>query len=78
MMALAADREGLFNVWGIRFDPVNGKLLDKPFRVTSYDSPTFKISKGSPIAEFALTEDRLFIPLEQSAGSIWILDNVDR
>jgi Tol biopolymer transport system component len=73
-----SDRIGLFNVWGVRFDPVNGRPLAEPFRVTSFDNPTLKISRGSPIAEFSLTEGSLFLPLEQMSGSIWILDNVDR
>jgi hypothetical protein len=73
-----SDRIGLFNLWGVRFDPVNGRPLGEPFRVTSFDNPTLKISRGSPIAEFSLTESSLFLPLEQTSGSIWILDNVDR
>ena len=73
-----SDRTGLFNVWGIHFDAAGGQPLGEPFRVTSFDSPDLKVSKGSPIAEFSLTENHLFLPLEHSSGSIWILDNVDR
>lgn len=28
-----------FNVWGIRFNPVRGRPLGEPFRVTSFESP---------------------------------------
>ena len=72
-----SDRTGLFNVWGIRFNPASGRPLGEPFPVTSFDSPALKVSRGTPIAEFSLTEDSLFLPLEHSSGSIWILDNVD-
>jgi Tol biopolymer transport system component len=73
-----SDRTGLFNVWGIRFNPARGRPLGEPFHVTSFDSPTLKVSRGTPIAEFSLTEDRLLLPLEHSSGGIWVLDNVDQ
>ena len=69
-----SDRTGLFNVWGIRFNPASGRPLGEPFHVTSFDSPTLKVSRGTPIAEFSLTEDRLLLPLEHSSGGIWVLD----
>src|SRR5262249_31452855 len=31
-------RDGFFNVWGIRFDPVHGKPLAKPFRVSAREN----------------------------------------
>jgi Tol biopolymer transport system component/DNA-binding winged helix-turn-helix (wHTH) protein len=74
-----SDRAGFYNIWGIRFDPATGRPLGEPFRVTSYDSPSLRMTgRGTPITEFSLTENRLFLPLEQSSGNIWILDNVDR
>jgi len=30
------------------------------------------------LIEISLTEDRLVLPLDQSSGNIWVLDNVDR
>jgi Tol biopolymer transport system component/DNA-binding winged helix-turn-helix (wHTH) protein len=77
MIYYLSDHAGFFNVWGIRFDPATGKPQGEPFPVTSFDTPTMRISRGVPETEFALTQDRLFLPLEQSSGSIWILDNVD-
>jgi hypothetical protein len=72
-----SDHAGFFNVWGIRFDPTAGKPQGEPFQVTSFESPTLRLPKV-PVTEFSLTEDRLFLPLWQSSGGIWILDNVDR
>jgi Tol biopolymer transport system component len=70
-----SDHAGFFNIWGIRF--ATGKPQGEPFQVTSFETPTLSLSKGVPATEFALTEDRLFLPVQQSSGSIWILDNVD-
>jgi len=66
-------------VWGIRFDPAKGKPLGEPFRVTSFDAPALMIPRRIPaLIEISLTEDRLVLPLDQSSGNIWVLDNVDR
>jgi eukaryotic-like serine/threonine-protein kinase len=64
---------GFDNVWGIHFDPEQGKPVGEPFRVTSFDSPG-RIIKGG----IALSGDRLAVPIEEATGSIWVLDDVDR
>src|SRR4029434_2820000 len=64
---------GFTNVWGIHFDPAQGKSVGEPFRVTSFDSPG-RIIKG----EIALSGERLAVPIEEATGSIWVLDDVDR
>ena len=66
-----------FNVWGIRFDPVRGKPLGEPFRVTSFDSPG-RMMLPQPQNLIALSADRLVLPITEVTGSIWVLDNVDR
>ena len=69
---------GIFNVWGIRFDPTKGKPLGEPFRVSSFESPRLMIPRSiSPVA-LSLTEDKLVLTLEEVSGGIWVLDNVDR
>ena len=32
-----SSRAGLFNVWGMRFDPAIGQPVGEPFRVTAFD-----------------------------------------
>jgi Tol biopolymer transport system component/predicted Ser/Thr protein kinase len=65
-----------FNVWGIRFDTVNGAPIGEPFRVTRYESPSRMIAAlGS--TDIALSETRLVLPIMEVSGSIWLLDNVD-
>ncbi len=69
---------GFFNVWGIGFDPAAGKPVGQPFQVTKFDSPRLMIPRFIPPVGLSLTQDRLVLTMEQTSGSIWILDNVDR
>ena len=73
-----SERKGFFNLWGAHFDPVKGKLQGDPFQVTSFESPTLMIPKDIPPVDISLTNRRLALPLAQTSGNIWILDNVDR
>jgi serine/threonine protein kinase/Tol biopolymer transport system component len=69
-------RGGFFNVWGVRFDPVHGKPLAKPFRVTAFEGPSLMVpQKIQPVA-LSLTRDRLFLTTSEVSGSIWVLDSV--
>jgi hypothetical protein len=71
-------RSGFFNVWGIRFDPVKGQPVGKPFRVTTFDSPSLRVPEAVVAVELSLTQDRFVLNLKEVSGSIWRLDNVDR
>ena len=73
-----SDRRGFFNVWGVHFDPVKGRLQGEPFQVTSFETPTLMIPKNPAAIDISLAADRLVLPLAQTSGNIWILDNVDR
>jgi Tol biopolymer transport system component len=71
-----SDRGGFFNVWAIRFDSSKGKPVGEPFRVTSFESPELMVSDAIPKVDFSLTQNRFVLTMEQSSGSIWLLDNV--
>ena len=73
-----SDRRGFFNVWGVHFDPLKGRLQGEPFQVTSFETPTLMIPKNAAAVDVSLTDDRLVLPIVQTSGNIWILDNVDR
>jgi len=66
------------NVWGTRFDPVAGKALGEPFRITSFENPGQIISTRISSLEMSFDQSRLFLPITQIAGSIWVLGDVDR
>ncbi len=72
-----SNRIGLFNVWKMRIDPATGKPLDHPARVTDFESPTQMIIPNIVPLEIALTSDRIILPMMESSGGIWILENVD-
>ena len=66
------------NVWGIRFDPQQGKTLGEPFRVTSFESPGLAISTPIPQLEITFDQTHLYLPVTEISGSIWTLNDVDR
>ena len=39
MIYFISNRGGYYNVWGTRFDPVNGKPEGEAFRVTNWKVP---------------------------------------
>ena len=65
-------------MWGMRFDPVDGKRTSEPFKVTSFESPGKMISPFMELMSIALSRDRLVVPIREVTGSIWMLENVDR
>ncbi|MCR4409890.1 MAG: protein kinase [Candidatus Saccharicenans sp.] len=69
---------GFFNVWGIKFDPVKGKPVGEPFRVTSLESPGRMILPSVGGMELDLSQQRLVLPIEEISGNIWILEGIDR
>ncbi len=69
---------GFLNVWGIRFDPIQGKPVGEQFQVTKFEGPGQMVLPLINQAEIAVTENRLVLPIMEVSGSIWTLDNVDR
>ena len=72
-----SNRTGFFNVWKVRFDPESGKPLDQPTRVTDFESSTQMIMPHIVPMEMVLTRDQLVLPIMETSGGIWILENID-
>lgn len=72
-----SSRDGLLDVWAMRFDSDRGRPGD-PFRVTRFDDPRTMIFPAVGAMEIAVARHRLVVPVLEVAGSIWMLDNVDR
>jgi Tol biopolymer transport system component/DNA-binding winged helix-turn-helix (wHTH) protein len=70
-------RSGFFNVWGVHFNPAAGTLVGTPFPVTAFDQPSLMISQRIEGAELSVTQDRLALLMEETSGSIWLLENVE-
>ena len=73
-----SERRRFFNVWGIHFDPAQGRTEGKPFQVTAFDNPRLMVAEVMPTVGLSLTQDQLIVTVSQVSGSIWVLDNVDR
>jgi Tol biopolymer transport system component/DNA-binding winged helix-turn-helix (wHTH) protein len=71
-------RGGVLNLWGRRFDPASGKALGEPFRVTSFHATGPTLAPDLGRVEIAISNDRLFVPITESIGSIWMLEGLDR
>jgi Tol biopolymer transport system component len=73
-----SNRQGLFfDVWGIGFDPQRGQPRGDPFRVTRFDDPGRTLSATGQ-SELGVSRDRLVVPLTETTGSVWLLDNIGR
>ncbi len=65
-------------MWGVRFDPVQGKPVGKAFRVTTFDNPSQLGSVSIGSMEISLTADGLLVPITEVTGNLWMLENVDQ
>jgi hypothetical protein len=74
---LAAD-SSFIQLWAARFDPVRGVVVGEPVQLTHFDSPSFKISPAMSSTEMDVGGGKVFLTMESTSGSIWMLDNVDR
>jgi Tol biopolymer transport system component len=73
-----SSRIGVYNIWGIRFDPTNGQPVGEAFRVTAFENPSLMIPEKITLVGLSLTRDKLVLAMEERSGGIWMLDNVDR
>ena len=72
-------RQGAFyNVWTVRFEPETGKPIGSAFQVTRFDSQRRQFSTMLGSAELSVSSTRLVLPVMETTGNIWILDNADR
>ncbi len=72
-----SNRSGFAEVWGRGFDPERGEPVGLPFRLTSFESPRQHISWPMTTMELAVAPDQIILPIVESSGSVWILENID-
>jgi serine/threonine protein kinase len=73
----ASNRESYFiNVWGIHFDPIEGKTVGDPFRVTMLNSPSKMVGMRLSSLDITLDEKRLALPVTEISGYISIIENL--
>jgi Tol biopolymer transport system component/DNA-binding winged helix-turn-helix (wHTH) protein len=68
---------GFYDVWGIRFDSVEGKVVGPRFRLTTFDSPSLMVPNDIGPVELSLNQNKLVLNLSEVSGSIWVLSDVD-
>lgn len=73
-----SSRTGFLNVWGIRFDPDEGRPHSQPFQVTSFESPNLMVADDTDWLSMSVSQDRLVTSMKETFGSIWALHDVER
>ena len=73
-----SDRGGFWNGWGRKFDAEKGKPMGEVFQVTHFDNPRRRFPENHVGSDFIVTDTRLIVPLVESTGNIWVLENVDQ
>jgi dipeptidyl aminopeptidase/acylaminoacyl peptidase len=73
-----SSRDGLYNVWGMAFDPEGGIVKGEPNRVTALNGPGRMLLPNLAVGEMAVSESRLFLCVQEVSGAVWTLSNVDR
>jgi dipeptidyl aminopeptidase/acylaminoacyl peptidase len=71
-------RGGFFNVWGIRFDPVHGKPVGQPFKITALDRASLMVPQDIQPVALSISQKSLVLTASEVSGSIWTLDNADK
>lgn len=76
-----SNRDGFWNLWGRAFDPDAGVAVGEPFRVSNLRStPHMMPLLPGTISrvQIGVTRDRVILPVAQTSGAIWVLEDVDR
>jgi Tol biopolymer transport system component/DNA-binding winged helix-turn-helix (wHTH) protein len=73
-----SNRNGFWNLWGRRFEPDAGKPVGDAFQVSRFDSTLQMVPSNVSDLQIAITRRRLILPVTQTSGAVWVLDNVDR
>jgi Tol biopolymer transport system component len=73
-----SSRTGFLNVWGIRFDPEQGRPQGQPFQVTSFGNPKLMVADDMSWQSMSLSQGRLVLSMSEASGSVWALHDVDK
>jgi Tol biopolymer transport system component/DNA-binding winged helix-turn-helix (wHTH) protein len=73
-----SNRNGFWNLWGRRFDPDAQKAAGAAFQVSRFDSSLQMVPSNVSDLQIAITRRRLILPVTQTSGAVWVMENVDR
>jgi Tol biopolymer transport system component/DNA-binding winged helix-turn-helix (wHTH) protein len=71
-------RGGFFNVWGTRFDPVQGKPVGQAFHVSAFERPSSMVPQQIQPVALSITKDHLLLTMSEVSGGIWVVDNLEQ
>jgi hypothetical protein len=73
-----SNRNGLLELWSRRIDPATGAPIGESFRAGSFENPEQRLTTNLHQMEIAVSSKRVFMPITETTGKIWILDQFDR
>lgn len=71
-------RDGTLNLSDRRFDPASGTPAGGPFRVTAFRATGPALPRDLGRMEIAIAANRLFVPITEASGTIWMLEGMQR
>ena len=72
------EKNGFLNLWGVRFNSITGEAVGTPFQITAFESPRLMLPSLIESSDISLTSGKLALDLQETSGSIWVLDNVNQ
>jgi len=72
-----SNRTGFWNLWGRRLDPDLGVPTGDAFQVSRFDSAAQMVGPEVSALQIAVTRDRLILPVTQTSGAVWVLEDVE-
>jgi len=73
-----SDRNGLLELWTRRIDPDTGQPIGDPFRAASFETLERRLTPNLFRMEIAVSSKRVFMPITETSGKIWILDQFNK
>jgi Tol biopolymer transport system component len=72
-----AEKDGFLNIWAIRFDSTRGRPLGRPIQVTAFESPSLMFPSYIEPSDISVASGQIAVTLQETSGSIWMLDDVN-
>jgi Tol biopolymer transport system component len=70
-----SNRGGVLNVWGRFFDQATGTPKGAVFQATHFNDPRHGLPSNLGPVDVSLTRDQLFVPITETTGQVWVLED---
>jgi Tol biopolymer transport system component len=75
---LSHGTNGFLNLWAVPFDSSIGSATGKPRQLTHFSSPSRMIFPYLNLLAYSVNRNEIVLPVTETTGAIWMLNNVDR